>query len=289
MEQGVDPRLRIDPAAAQALAGGNVGDPFALLGPHPTDGGVILRAYLPGAQAVEALAADGSVLAELLPVQLPGLYAAMIPAPSAYRYRIRWPGGVVQETEDPYSYGLLLGEVDIYLIAEGRHFEIGRVFGAQAMSIAGVSGVRFAVWAPNARRVSVVGDFNGWDGRRHAMRKRVEAGVWELFVPRLSPGAVYKYEILGPNGLLPLKADPVALQAQAPPETASVVSSPQPFVWQDRAWLERRSQTHQYAHAPLSIYEVHAASWRRAGSEQRSLHWDELAEQLISYVSALNF
>jgi 1,4-alpha-glucan branching enzyme len=121
MEQGVDPRLRIDPAAAQALAGGNVGDPFALLGPHPTDGGVILRAYLPGAQAVEALAADGSVLAELLPVQLPGLYAAMIPAPCAYRYRIRWRGGVVQETEDPYSYGLLLGDVDVYLLAEGRH------------------------------------------------------------------------------------------------------------------------------------------------------------------------
>jgi 1,4-alpha-glucan branching enzyme len=284
-----DDRLGIDPAAVQALSTGQVGDPFALLGPHRVQGGCIVRAYQPGAVAVEALASGGEVLAQLTAVRPPGLFAAIIPQDVSYRWRIRWPGGVVQETEDPYSYGLLLGEVDIYLIAEGRHFEIGRVFGAQAMSIAGVSGVRFAVWAPNARRVSVVGDFNGWDGRRHVMRKRVEAGVWELFVPRLSPGAVYKYEILGPNGLLPLKADPVALQAQAPPETASVVSSPQPFVWQDRAWLERRSQTHQYAHAPLSIYEVHAASWRRAGSEQRSLHWDELAEQLISYVSALNF
>ena len=108
------------------------------------------------------------------------------------------PVGVIQETEDPYSFGLLLGELDLYLLAEGSHLELGRCLGAQAMSIDGVAGVRFAVWAPNAQRVSVVGDFNGWDGRRHPMRKRVEAGVWELFIPRLPVGTIYKYEILGP-------------------------------------------------------------------------------------------
>jgi 1,4-alpha-glucan branching enzyme len=285
----VDQRLEIDPAAARALSSGQVGDPFSVLGPHHTDGGCIVRAYLPGAIGVEALGADNQVLAELTPVRPHGLFAAIIPDGAGYRWRIRWPGGVVQESEDPYSYGLLLGEVDIYLIAEGRHFEIGRVFGAQAMSIAGVSGVRFAVWAPNARRVSVVGDFNGWDGRRHAMRRRVEAGVWELFVPRLTPGVVYKYEILGPNGLLPLKADPVALEAQTSPGTASVVGDPRPFIWQDLKWLERRSSMQHYEHAPLSIYEVHASSWRHATGEQRSLHWDELSEQLIAYVSELGF
>jgi 1,4-alpha-glucan branching enzyme len=179
--QAVDRRLSIDPAAARALAQGRVGDPFALLGPHPTDGVCIVRAYVPGAQAVEAIGGDGAVLAELTPVQPPGLFAAIIAAGVNYRWRIHWPGGVLQETEDPYSFGLLLGDVDVYLLAEGRHFEIGQVFGAQAMSIGGVDGVRFVVWAPNARRISVVGDFNGWDGRRHPMRKRVEAGVWELF------------------------------------------------------------------------------------------------------------
>jgi 1,4-alpha-glucan branching enzyme len=289
MEQGVDPRLRIDPAAAQALADGNVGDPFALLGPHPTDGGVILRAYLPGAQAVEALAADGNVLAELLPVQLPGLYAAMIPTPCAYRYRIRWRAGVVQETEDPYSYGLLLGDVDVYLLAEGRHQELGRVLGAQAMRIDGVDGVRFAVWAPNARRVSVVGEFNAWDGRRHAMRKRIESGVWELFIPRLAPGSVYQYEILGPRGPLPLKADPVALQAQVPPGTASIVADPTPFRWTDQPWMESRARGGKLTNAPLSIYEVHAGSWRRHADDNRSLRWEELAEQLIPYVVGLGF
>jgi 1,4-alpha-glucan branching enzyme len=289
MEQGIDPRLRIDPAAAQALASGSVGDPFALLGPHPTDGGVILRAYLPGAEAVEALAADGSVLAELLPVQLPGLYAAMIPAPCAYRYRIRWRGGVVQETEDPYSYGLLLGDVDVYLLAEGRHQELGRVLGAQTMRIDGVDGVRFAVWAPNARRVSVVGNFNAWDGRRHSMRKRIESGVWELFIPRLAPGSVYQYEILGPRGLLPLKADPVALQAQVPPGTASIVADPTPFQWTDQPWMESRARGGKLTNAPLSIYEVHAGSWRRHADDNRSLRWEELAEQLIPYVVGLGF
>jgi 1,4-alpha-glucan branching enzyme len=287
--RAVDERLGIEPATARALNLGQLGDPFSVLGPHRTEGGCVVRAYLPGAVAVEAVGADDRLLAALTPLQPPGLFAAIIPQDVGYRWRIRWPGGVLQETEDAYSYGLLLGDVDIYLIAEGRHFEIGRVFGAQAMSIAGVSGVRFAVWAPNARRVSVVGDFNGWDGRRHAMRRRVEAGVWELFVPRLTAGTVYKYEILGPNGLQPLKADPVALQAQAPPETSSAVSDPKPFVWQDHAWLERRAGAQHYAHAPLSIYEMHASSWRRGASEGRSLTWDELSEQLIPYVSELGF
>jgi 1,4-alpha-glucan branching enzyme len=290
IEQVSDPRLRIDPAAAQALAHGSVGDPFALLGPHPTEGGLIVRAYVPNAEAVEALSSDGSLLAQLMPIQLPGLYAALISVNAAYRLRIHWPGGVVQETEDPYSFGLLLGDLDVYLLAEGKHLELGRVLGAQAMSVNGIDGVRFAVWAPNARRVSVVGDFNSWDGRRHAMRKRVESGVWEIFVPRLASGSFYQYEVLGPGGLLPLKADPIALQAQVPPGTASIVAVPAPFKWTDRQWLDNRARNGQLARAPMSIYEVHAGSWRRVADEQnRSLVWAELADQLIPYVVGLGF
>jgi 1,4-alpha-glucan branching enzyme len=296
MASGED-SLLIAAEAAQALADGSVGDPFALLGPHPHAADTIVRAYLPPAEAVDAVDADGGVLCRLQPVQTPGLFAGRIPGDTAYRLRIHWPGGVLQETEDPYAFGLLLGELDLYLFAEGNHLELGRCLGAQVMSIGNVPGVRFAVWAPNARRVSVVGDFNGWDGRRHAMRARVEAGIWELFIPRLPPGSLYKYEILGPHGLLPLKADPVAQTVEAPPLTASVVADPAPFHWSDAAWLEARAGNGALAHAPLSIYELHVASWRRvpvagaadASSAGRVLDWDELGDQLIPYVGELGF
>src|SRR6185369_12147108 len=140
---------------------------------------------------------------------------------------------------------------------------LGECLGAQVMAIGGVNGVRFAVWAPNAQRVSVVGDFNGWDGRRHPMRLRHSAGVWELFIPRLRPGAIYKYEIVGPTGeLLPLKADPVALRAELPPATASTVADLSVISWSDGAWEQERANR-QSATAPMSIYEVHAGSWVR--------------------------
>ncbi len=289
-EPPIDAELSIDPAAARALAAGRIGDPFSILGPHPVREGIVVRAYVPPAQAVELIGADGTVLANLQPLPPPGLFAGRLAASTGYRLRIHWPGGVLQEVEDPYAFGLLLGELDIYLLAEGNHLELGRCLGAQPMSIGGVDGVRFAVWAPNALRVSVVGDFNGWDGRRHAMRKRVEAGVWELFVPRLPIGSVYKYEILGAHGLLPLKADPVALQSEAAPRTASVVADPAPFQWSDARWLERRARDGALVHAPLSIYEVHAGSWRRVAEPGwRALNWHELGDQLIPYVTGLGF
>ncbi len=284
-----DPGLRLDAAAAEALATGCAEDPFALLGPHADAQGVVVRAFLPSAEAVELIGADGDVIAPLQALQLPGLYAGRMNQASAYRLRIHWPGGVVQVSEDPYSFGLLLGELDVYLLAEGNHLELGRCLGAQVMSIDNIAGVRFAVWAPNARRVSVVGDFNSWDGRRHSMRKRVEAGVWELFIPRLPIGSVYKYEILGPHGLLPLKADPVALQVEIVPRTASVVADPAPFEWIDARWLQARGAGGPQWHAPISIYEVHVASWRRKSTDWRPLSWDELAEQLIPYVRELKF
>jgi 1,4-alpha-glucan branching enzyme len=275
----------LDAAAARALSTATVGDPFALLGPHrQDDGAVVVRVFLPGAEAVELIAADGNAIA-MAPQQPEGLFVARMQQESRYRLRIRWPGGE-QETEDPYAFGALLGDMDLYLFAEGRHQQLGEVFGAQCMQVDGVAGVRFAVWAPNAQRVSVVGDFNQWDGRRHPMRKRVEAGVWELFVPRLAAGERYKYEILGPHGLLPHKADPVAGQAEVAPRTASIVADPTPFAWQDDAWMAGRLARHA-ATAPISIYELHAGSWRR--SDGRMPSWDELAEQLIPHVQSLGF
>jgi 1,4-alpha-glucan branching enzyme len=286
-----DRELTGDPQLTAALADGRLNDPFSLLGPHASSGGGrVLRVFLPPALNVTAVDHSGAVLSELQQTTTPGLFVGRIPATGAYCLRIRWPGGELQEQEDPYAFGLLLGELDIYLLAEGNHLELGRCLGAQVMTVTGVTGVRFAVWAPNAQRVSVVGDFNSWDGRRHAMRKRVEVGVWELFIPRLSIGTLYKYEIVGRHGLLPLKADPVALQIESPPRTASVVADPTPFTWTDHEWLQARPANQSLQHAPLSIYEVHAGSWRRQSQDGwRALNWQELAEQLIPYVQMMGF
>ncbi|MGK2913464.1 MAG: 1,4-alpha-glucan branching protein GlgB [Porticoccaceae bacterium] len=289
VRQPADIGLIIAPETARALQEGTIGDPFAVLGPHPAETDSIVRAFLPGAESVVVLEGQrDEPLATLAPVQIPGLFAGRIPQDTAYRLRIQWPGGT-QDTEDPYSFGLLLGELDLYLFGEGRHYELGHCLGAQPMHFDGVEGVRFAVWAPNARRVSVVGDFNSWDGRRHPMRRRVEAGLWELFVPRVGAGERYKYEILGPGGVLPLKADPIALQTEVPPLTASVVADCTPFEWTDADWRAGRDER-QSVHAPLAVYEVHAGSWRRRHQEGgRSLNWDELADELIPYVADLGF
>ena len=173
--------------------------------------------------------------------EVPGLFVGHFPRAGAYLLRTQWAGGE-QLTEDPYSFGQLLGEMDLYLFAEGNHRDLSACLGAQLLNVEGVDGVRFAVWAPNARRVSVVGDFNNWDGRRHPMRLRHPSGVWELFIPRLQAGEAYKYEILGEHGILPLKADPVALATQLPPDTASKVAAPLSIDWQDQDWMQARGE-----------------------------------------------
>ncbi|PZW40124.1 1,4-alpha-glucan branching protein GlgB [Pseudomonas sp. URMO17WK12:I2] len=279
----------IERASVEALIRGEHGDPFSILGPHAFAHGLTIRTYLPGALGVELIdAVSGEVLGSLEQSSVPGLFSIRIEQQVPYRYRITWSSGV-QETEDPYAFGQLLGEMDLYLFAEGNHRELGKSLGAQFTTHEGVQGVRFSVWAPNARRVSVVGGFNGWDGRRHPMRLRQPSGVWELFIPRLTPGEVYKYEILGRDGLLPLKADPMALATELPPATGSVVSAPLQFDWHDDHWLQQRQARQGYP-APMSIYELHAASWRREGGEEgRLLSWKELSEQLIPYVQQLGF
>ncbi|MCQ4277391.1 1,4-alpha-glucan branching protein GlgB [Stutzerimonas degradans] len=274
-------------ADVDALVRAEHGDPFAILGPHADGDGLVIRAYLPNALSVEVLDRSGAnALGSMEQGQVPGFFVTRLLHPQPYLLRIRWAGGE-QVTEDPYSFSPQLGEIDMHLFSEGNHREIGRVFGAQVVEVDGISGVRFAVWAPNARRVSVVGDFNGWDGRRHPMRLRFPSGVWELFIPRLQPGDAYKYEILGPQGVLPLKADPVALATEHPPGTASVVARPLDYPWRDADWLQRRKALQAYD-APMSIYELHAGSWQRA-DDDRLYDWHELAERLIPYVVEMGF
>lgn len=188
---------------------------------------------------------------------------------------------------DSLRYGSLLGELDMYLIAEGRHEQLADCLGAHTMEVDGVPGTRFAVWAPNARQVAVVGDFNEWDGQRHLMYLRRECGVWEIFIPGVAAGALYKFEIHGHHGgLLPLKADPVARQTEMPPATASVVTDPEPFAWTDKAWMESR-EARQRPDAPLTVYEVHLGSWMAHG-EQGSV-WSTTGRRLIDYAAGMGF
>ncbi len=248
----------------------------------------IVRVFVPHAHSVHMLTRDGvRSIGDFSPTAFDGLFVIHIEQFEPYLLSIDWHG-TTQLTEDPYAFGALLGDLDLHLIAEGRHRELGRCLGATHMEIDNVAGVRFAVWAPNAMRVSVVGDFNSWDGRRHPMRRRHAAGVWEIFLPRLPVGACYKYEIVNREGhLLPLKADPVALQCEVSPKTASIVANPAPLHWTDQDWMARRPAL-QTAHAAISIYEVHAASWMRL-DDGRSPHWSELADRLIPYALDMGF
>jgi 1,4-alpha-glucan branching enzyme len=276
-------------AALEALARGEHGDPFAVLGLHRGIDGATICAFVPEANAVDAFSVrtgDGVPLTRLHDA---GVFGADVPEGFPHDYRLRITrGDTTIEIEDPYRFGPVLGELDLHLFAEGNHLRLYEKMGAHAIEHEGVDGISFAVWAPNASRVSVVGPFNDWDGRRHAMRKRAEAGVWELFIPGLEIGALYKYELLGPHKeLLPLKADPYGFQQEHPPATASVVHDlpqrPTPI----GSWQSERERL-QSIKAPISVYEVHLGSWMR-GEGNRYLTYEELAERLIPYVQDLGF
>jgi 1,4-alpha-glucan branching enzyme len=273
-------------SARAALLDGRLADPFGFLGPHTREGGRVVRTFQPGARAVEALdRATGAPLGVLAQDGASGLFEGAVRGDEPYRLRIDW-GGAVQEVEDPYAFGFVLGDLDLHLFGQGSHFELSSRIGARLDTLDGIDGVAFSVWAPNARRVSVVGEFNGWDGRRHPMRLRHGAGVWELFVPRLEAGARYKFEVLGADGSLSQRADPLARQTETPPATASVVAAPADYVWGDQAWMAGRAARHA-PDAALRIYELHAGSWMTPDGGR--LDWDGLAERLIPYVTGLGF
>jgi 1,4-alpha-glucan branching enzyme len=267
-----------------ALVGGAHAAPHDLLGARLVDGGVLVRALRPDAHGVEVVV-DGESIAMERQSEA-GLFALLLEREQVpdYRLRVTYEAGTF-ETDDPYRYLPTLGEVDLHLIGEGRHERLWDVLGAHVRHYdtptGGVTGTSFAVWAPSARGVRVLGDFNFWDGRPFPMRSLGSSGVWELFVPGVGAGALYKLQILGADGTWREKADPMAFGAQVPPETASVVVDSS-YEWDDAAWLSRRAQTEQHA-APMSVYEVHLGSWRQG------LSYRELAHELVDYVSSAGF
>ena len=282
---GQNPPL-IEHAEAEALRQGRHGDPFAVLGLHEVAGQTVLRVMQPGAEAVFALFPERGPDPVALSPLGDGLFAGVVPGREAYRLRAQG-FGAEWHWDDPYRFGPVLGEMDEYLLGEGTHQRIWQVLGAHVMTHEGAGGVHFAVWAPNAERVSVVGDFNIWDGRRHAMRKRGATGVWEIFIPDLGEGTVYKYEIRGQGGAIqPLKADPVGFGSEHAPKNASVVRTIR-GPWDDGAWMDRRAASHRID-APISVYEVHLGSWKRAPGD-RMLSYVELADQLVSYAADMGF
>ena len=274
--------------AIEALLEGRHDDPFSLLGPHAGPGGTFARVLIPGAETAEAHDLSGAALGMLDRIDDRGLFEGPIDgAPQPLRYKAQGYGAEWW-VSDAYSFGPVLGPIDDVLMAEGSHLRLHDKLGAHLIEHEGASGVHFAVWAPNARRVAVVGDFNDWDGKRHAMRRRADVGVWEIFVPDIAAGRRYKFEIIGADGQLqPLKADPFAFASELRPATASItVGAPQHRF--DDAAHRAHWATVDPRRVPISIYEVHAGSWDRDENDW-FLSWDALADRLIPYVVELGF
>ncbi len=285
----------LDPRAIAALVAGRHGAPFDVLGPRveQVDGQRvwIVRAFLPGAQAVSVVPDEPD--ARPLPMRMlhpAGLFSLIVPGDATPNYRldVLRQSGVTERIADPYSFPPLLTDYDLYLIGEGKHLELYHRLGAHPCQIGETHGVAFAVWAPDARRVSVVGDFNGWDQRIHPMRMRPN-GVWELFLPDVQPGALYKYAILSWNrDYQELKADPFAFYAEVRPGTASRVWELGGYEWGDSGWMQTRQQRNA-PDAPITVYELHIGSWRPAPADGRRVSYRELAHQLVPYVKELGY
>ena len=266
-----------------AILNATHGDAFSVLGVQQKGKVHIARCFIPGAETVEAFDLDGNPVGKLNIVDAAGFFSGVVAIDSFVPLRYRATRGDAEWTvTDPYSFWPVLGPMDDYFVREGSHLRLFDKLGAHPMTHQGVDGFHFAVWAPNARRVSVVGSFNDWDGRRHMMRFRRDSGVWEIFAPDVEPGQPYKFEIIGADGALePLKADPFARRSELRPQTASLTAAELEQEWDDeehrKHWgsIDKRRQ-------PISIYEVHAGSWQRR-DDGSFLSWDELADRLIPY------
>ncbi len=279
---------RLDPALA-AIASGTSPDPFAVLGPHPDPrGGFVVRTFQPAASSVDVLARSGAST----PMQRggEGLFEARVPDAADYRLAITYHSGHTLAIDDPYRYGRVLTDFDLHLLGEGTHHRAYQKLGAHRISVGATIGVHFAVWAPNADRVSVVGDFNGWDGRVHPMRLLAPSGVWEIFIPDLADGENYKFEILAKTGEILKKADPFGFAFEVPPQSASVVRDISGYEWKDQAWMAHRREQGEWLGRPMAIYEAHLGSWARVPEEgNRFLTYTELAHRLVPYVKDLGF
>jgi len=280
----------------QQVVRGEHRDVFRVLGMHRVSIAgelrLVVRAFLPGAASASVVDAEGGDAHPMERVHPDGFFELVLPAgthPFSYRLRVEEADGSVEEEADPYSFAPTIADLDLYLVGEGTHLRLWDVLGAHPDEMDGVAGTRFAVWAPGARRVSVVGTFNRWDGRRHVMRFHAGAGVWEMFVPGAGPGTVYKYEIQGAQGGQFLKADPVAFYSEHNPATASIVHDLRGWEWSDGEWMERR-RTGDCYRKPMAVYEVHAGSWMRVPEEEdRPLTYRELAHRLGEYVVEMGF
>ena len=283
----------LPPDEVDRFVGGEHSDPFRVLGPHRVGDGLEIRVFRPDARRIDIVLdqhPEEPIAAQK--IQQDGFFCATVRnATRDLPYHIRvtaWDGSHYL-TRDPYQYGPIMGEVDLHLFAEGQHWKIYDKFGAHLRTIGDATGVYFAVWAPNAQRVSVVGDFNGWDGRVNPMRKLIGSGVWELFLPGIKQGAHYKFEIRAQTGALLLKSDPFAFFNQHGKSTASLVYDLERYGWNDGGWMESR-RTRNWPSSPISIYEVHLGSWRRKAEEgNRHLSYLELAETLLPYVLEMGY
>ena len=271
----------------EAITRGVNRDPFKVLGPRSARKNWVVRCWQPQAQAVELVTTDDKPLAKMKRIHADGLFEARLPLPMVdYRLRL-----VEQDhsrvIDDPYRFPSPLGELDRHLMREGAHLKLVDKLGANPMKLEGSRGVHFAVWAPNASRVSIVGPFNDWDGRRHPMRLHPNNGVWDLFIPDMGPGELYKFELLDVEGrLLPLKADPFARRMESPPGNASIVHYDD-YHWQDDSWISQRSEKNTLD-KPMATYEVHLGSWRRC-SDNSFLNYRELASELVAYVHEMGY
>ncbi len=273
--------------AVQRILAGRHHDPFDVLGCHRRGRYWHVKALVPGAAQLQLLLGETALPMERLPGT--DLFSISLSSEKPPEYRLRGSTGAGQDFEfdDPYRFTPVLGDLDLHLFGEGRHEHLYRVLGAHCCVHQGVAGVRFATWAPNARRVSVVGDFNGWHGLAHPMRVRGGSGVWEIFIPGVLTPCHYKFEIVDSAGGLHLKTDPFGNRFELRPATAAIVEAPSAYAWADGQWLEQRAQW-DWQHSPLSVYELHLGSWQR-GEEGGLLNYRELAHRVAEYVTTLGF
>src|SRR5262249_37975533 len=268
-------------------------DPFAFLGPHADGRRVAIRTVQPAAKSVDVrVVATGALHAMARDATTHELFQTFLEGAAIpdYRLRITFVSGQVVEIDDPYRYGRVLTDYDLYLFGEGTQQRAHEKLGAHRITVGTTTGVHFAGWAPTADAVSVVGDFNGWDARVHPMRHLGTVGVWEIFIPDLPDGEKYKFEIRTRHGERLQKADPYGLSFEGPPQSASIVRDISGYAWGDGEWMGARAESGAWLARPMAIYEVHLGSWARVPEEgNRFLTYRELAEQLVPYVKDAGF